>query len=94
MAFRFEWDLAKAAANETKHGVSFGEASTVFGDPLSVTVADSRHSPGEERFAIFGMSVRGRLLAVFHTERGDRIRIINARDATRSERATYEEGFV
>lgn len=71
MAFRFEWDPAKAATNEAKHGVSFGEASTVFGDPLSVTVVDVRHSHGEERFAIFGTSARGRVLAVLHSERGD-----------------------
>ena len=92
MAFAFEWDRAKAAANLAKHGVSFEEASTVFGDPLSSTVADPRRSQDEERFAILGMSTRGRLLAVFYAERGERIRIISAREATRRERGDYEEG--
>jgi uncharacterized DUF497 family protein len=66
----FEWDPQKAAANVEKHGVSFAEASTAFGDPLSVTIADPRHSFGEERFVLFGMSTAGRLLAVAHTDRG------------------------
>ena len=65
---------------------------TVFADPLSVTVADPRHSREEARFAIFGVSDRGRVLAVLHTDRGDRIRLISAREATRRERAAYEEG--
>ena len=91
MAFRFEWNSAKAAANAVKHGVTFPEASTVFADPLSITVADPRHSRDEPRFAIFGLSARGRILAVLHTERGERIRLISAREATRRERAAYEE---
>jgi uncharacterized DUF497 family protein len=94
VAFFFEWDSAKATANLAKHGVSFEEASTVFADPLSVTTPDPRYSRGEERFAILGLSGRGRLLAVYHTERGARIRIISAREATRRERTDYEEGAV
>lgn len=92
MALEFEWDAAKAASNLAKHGVSFPEAGTVFADPLSVTVPDPRHSHGEARFAIFGVSSRGRVLAVLHTERGGRVRLISAREATRRERAAYEEG--
>jgi uncharacterized DUF497 family protein len=88
----FTWDPAKAEANEWKHGVSFDEAKTAFGDPLSVTVADERHSVGEERLVLFGLSDAGRLLAVMHTERGMAIRIISARLATRRERREYEEG--
>ena len=91
MSIEFEWDPAKAAANLAKHGVSFAEASTVFHDPLSVTIPDSRHSRGEERFAILGVSTSGRLLAVFHTEHVRGIRIFSARHATRFERQTYEE---
>lgn len=69
----FEWDLDKADRNLAKHGVSFAEASTTFGDPLSVTIADPLHSQGEERFVLFGMSDRGRLLAVcIPTVRGRR----------------------
>jgi uncharacterized protein len=91
MPFQFEWDAAKAAANAQKHGVTFAEASTVFADPLSVTIPDPRHSQDEPRFAIFGVSDRGRVLAVLHTERGERVRLISAREATRRERAVYEE---
>lgn len=98
MAFAFEWDPAKAAANLAKHRVSFDEASTVFADPLSSTFPDPGHSLGEERLVIFGVSQRGRPLAVMHTERrrsgegADVIRIISAREATRGERTAYEEG--
>ena len=88
----FTWDPAKAEANEWKHGVSFDEAKTAFGDPLSVTVDDERHSADEPRLVLFGRSDAGRLLAVMHTERGPSIRIISARPATRRERREYEEG--
>ena len=91
MAIEFQWDPVKAARNLAKHGVSFGEASTVFQDPLSVTVPDPRHSRNEERFAILGRSVHGRFLAVYHTDVDRRVRIISARPATRLEREVYEE---
>lgn len=92
MALNFEWDAAKAIQNAAKHGVSFEEASTVFRDPLSFTITDPRHSTGEERFAILGMSAQGRLLTVFYTNRGSLARLISARAATRRERGTYEHG--
>ena len=82
----------KAAGNLAKHGVGFEEAVTVFDDPLSTTVEDPDHSLREPRLVIFGVSTRGRVLAVMHTERGTRIRIISAREATRPERGAYEEG--
>lgn len=88
----FTWDPAKAEANEQKHGVSFDEAKTAFGDPLSVAVADERHSAREERLVLFGRSEIGRLLAVMHTERGAAVRIISARPVTPRERREYEEG--
>jgi len=91
MSLRFTWDPAKAGANLRKHGVSFIEASTAFADSLSVTIPDPDHSAGEERFVLMGLSDRGRLLVVAHAERGDLIRIISARLATRRERKTYEE---
>ena len=75
----------------TKHGVSFEEASTVFGDPLSLTIPDPAHSQVEDRFIIIGHSHQQKLLVVVHTERGDNIRVISARRASRSERKTYEE---
>jgi uncharacterized DUF497 family protein len=72
--------------------VSFGEATTAFGDPLSLTVPDPDHAAGEERFLLLGQSDRQRLLVVAHAERGDELRIISARPATRRERRSYEEG--
>jgi uncharacterized DUF497 family protein len=92
MNSEFEWDPAKAASNQRKHGVSFVEAATVFFDPLSITVSDPVHSTNEFRFVITGLSYQGRALIVVHVDRGDRIRIISARLATRSEREKYESG--
>ena len=86
MAYVFDWNPDKAALNLAKHGVSFGEAATVFGDPLALTLPDRPHSLGEERFAIFGRFDRGRVLAVQHTKHDRRIRLISAREATRRER--------
>jgi hypothetical protein len=91
VSLTFEWDPEKARQNEAKHGVSFPEASTVFGDPLSITVPDPDHSIGEARFLTIGMSHRQRLLVVAHTDRDDVIRLIHARVATRSEREAYEQ---
>ena len=88
---QFEWDQAKAADNVAKHGVSFEEAATALRDPLSTTGLDPNHSVDEERFITFGISTRGRLLVVAHTDRDDIIRIISAREATRRERTIYEE---
>jgi len=87
-----EWDPAKAAANLRKHGVSFEEAATALADDFAVTGADPDRSTGESRFVTFGASSAGRLLVVAHTERGDRLRIISARPATKRERRIYEEG--
>jgi uncharacterized DUF497 family protein len=92
MALTFEWDTNKARRNLAKHGVSFEESSSVFGDPLSLTVPDPVHSKVEERCVTLGTSHRGNLLVVVHTERADNIRIISARPASRRERNTYEEG--
>jgi uncharacterized protein len=89
---RFEWDSTKAAANLAKHGVSFREAATVLRDPLAQTGPDPDHSFDEERVVTFGLSARGRLLVVAHTDRGDTIRIISARQMRPAERAIYEEG--
>jgi uncharacterized protein len=88
----FEWDPKKAAANLKKHGVTFQEAATVFGDPLALTFPDPDHSENEERHLTFGLSLQKRLIVVSHTERGDRTRIINARLMDREEKVIYEEG--
>ena len=90
MSVRFEWDEGKAGRNIEKHGVSFEEAATVFGDPLSLTIEDPAHSWDEERFVTIGGSFAHRLLVVVHTDRDDAIRIISARQATRRERRDYE----
>ena len=86
----FEWDERKAHANLKKHKVSFEEASTVFGDPLSLTIDDPVHSEEESRFVTVGKSITGRVLIVVHSDRGEYIRIISARKATRLERKQYE----
>jgi uncharacterized DUF497 family protein len=92
MALGFSWDPRKAAGNERKHGVSFEEAVSAFGDLLSITVHDPDHSANENRFIVLGLSDHNRLVVVAHVERGDDTRIINARLATRRERKKYEEG--
>jgi len=88
----FEWDARKASANRRRHGVTFAEAETVFWDPLAVIHYDPDHFALERREIIIGSSAGGRLLVVSFTERGERIRIISARTATRPERQDYEEG--
>lgn len=87
---QFEWDPEKAARNLGKHGVSFDEASTVFGDPLAGTISDPRYSAEEQRFVTIGHSADGSLIVVVHVERDRRTRIISARGATRRERRRYE----
>ena len=89
----FERDSNKAGSNLAKHGVSFEEATTVFGDPFSITIPDPAHSQAEMRFVILGRSHQGRLLVVIHTERGDNIRVISARRAGRRERKDYEKAI-
>lgn len=91
MGFVFEWDPAKADSNLRKHGVSFEEASTVWGDPLALIMPDADHSGSEQRYILLGFSSLQRLLVVAHTERRERVRIISARQATRKERKSYEE---
>lgn len=91
MPLQFEWDDNKARANLAKHDVSFEEASTVFADAGSITIPDPAHSQAEDRFVVLGQSHRQRLLVVVHTERGDKIRLISARRASRNERRHYEE---
>ena len=82
----FEWNSNKATINLAKHNVSFHEASTAFGDPLSITFPDPDHPYDEERYITIGESIQGQLLIISHTDRGQRIRIISARRVTRQER--------
>ena len=87
----FEWDEAKALSNSRKHGVSFFEAESVFYDARSLTIADPQHSDIERRFIDIGSSNQDRILVVVYTERGNRIRLISARPASRKERRMYEQ---
>ena len=91
MVLGFEWDPEKAVTNLERHGISFEEARTVFGDPLGRIVDDPRHSVGERRFVLLGRSDQQRLLAVMFTERREVVRVISARLATRRERRDYEK---
>ena len=88
----FEWDPNKARRNIEKHGVSFEEAATAFEDPLSFTRFDPDHSEDEDRFLLLGATRAGRLVVVSHTDRGESVRIISARLASRRERRTYAIG--
>jgi len=87
----FEWDEEKAKANLRKHRVSFEEAKTIFNDPFLLTFPDPEHSISEQRYLNIGLSSKGRVLVLIHTERGETIRIISCRKATLSERRAYEE---
>ena len=87
----FEWDADKAKKNLKLHEVTFDEASTAFQDSLSLTIYDPLHSQEEDRFVLIGNSSRNRILVVVHTERGNNIRIISARNANKNERNQYEE---
>ena len=90
--FNFEWDDQKAASNLLKHGVSFDEAVSVFGDVMALTFADTDHAELEDRSRTYGLSNKARLLVVIHTERRNGIRIISARKITRYEKSIYENG--
>ena len=87
-----EWDPKKAKSNLRKHGVSFEEAATALSDPMAATGVDPDHPIMKERYVTFGVSEKGRLLVVSHTEEGETIQIINARTASKGERELYEEG--
>jgi uncharacterized DUF497 family protein len=89
---KIEWDPKKAKSNLRKHRVSFEEAATALSDPVAATGADPDHSITEERYVTFGVSERGRLLVVAHTDAEETIRIISARIASKGERELYEKG--
>ncbi|HXQ69661.1 MAG TPA: BrnT family toxin [Pyrinomonadaceae bacterium] len=89
---QFEWDEEKGTSNLSKHGVSFEDAVTVFGDPLSDALPDPDHSFEDQRFIIIGSTESGKILVVAHTDDSQTVRIISAREATHGERQFYEEG--
>ena len=86
---RFEWDDAKASGNFAKHGVAFVDAAQIFAGPI-LRVRDERNVYGEERFRAVG-SIRGIVLVVIYTIRGDAIRIISAWKAGRNDRRRYDQ---
>jgi hypothetical protein len=88
---KIEWDPEKAKFNLKKHGISFEEAATALSDPMAATGADPDHSITEERYVTFGVSEKGRLVVVSHTEKHETIRIISARKASKGEKELYEE---
>jgi uncharacterized DUF497 family protein len=88
---QFEWDPVKALDNLRKHEVSFDDAATAFGDPLSITIPDPDHSDDEHRFVLVGRTTPGTLVVVSHAERGNNVRIISARRATPREVRRHEE---
>jgi len=87
----FDWDPIKASTNAEKHEVSFEEAATAFGDPLSLTIPDPDHSIGEQRFVLIGMTYSGRLVVVVHAEGDETTRLISARLASKHEQRAYED---
>lgn len=91
MPLKFEWDENKAETNLAKHGVRFDDATTIFGDASSITISDPAHSELEPRLITIGTSYWGKLLVVVHTDRGESIRLISARPASRKERKHYED---
>jgi uncharacterized DUF497 family protein len=91
MGLKFEWDDKKAILNLKKHGISFEETSTVFGDWLAITIEDPLHSEDEDRLIIIGKSELLNTLVVVHVERHEAIRIISARHASKNEQKIYEE---
>jgi uncharacterized DUF497 family protein len=91
LALIFEWDETKAVSNTIKHGVAFTKAGTIFRDEQSIAISDLKHSREEPRLITMGLAQTGRLLVVIHTERGNHLRIISARPASRKERNQYEK---
>ena len=88
---KFTWDPAKNQSNETKHGVTFHEAATIFADALTITFPDPDHSELEYRYVTFGVSRFQRYLVVAHSDADDEVRIISAREMTKQERKSYEQ---
>ena len=84
----FEWDKSKAKKNQSKHGIAFADTFAVFEDPNAVTIEDFRSN--EQRYVTIGMDGFGRILVVGYTWRDEKIRIISARKAVRSEVKQYE----
>lgn len=85
----YQWNSDKALVNLRKHGIDLADAVSVFSDDLAITIPDERFD--EERFVTIGMDAFARILVVVYALRGDEIRLISARKATRQEEQQYEE---
>ncbi len=90
---RFEWDKSKAESNWRKHGITFKQALTVFADLYLLFTEDTKYSEQEEREWAIGEAENGSIIVVVFTMRGQNIRIISERKATKRERRRYEEGI-
>ena len=89
---RIEWDPAKAKSNLGKHGISFSDVEPAFYNEFALSMPDP-FSPSEERFIVVGRDALSRVLTIAYTYRGEHIRVISARPATKAERRTYEKGI-
>jgi uncharacterized DUF497 family protein len=89
---RIDWDPQKARSNVGKHGVHFSDVEIVFSDPFAVVACDP-DAEDEERFVVLGADATGRVVVAVYTYRGDTLRLISARPATKRERLCYEEGI-
>lgn len=87
-----DWDSAKAKANLIKHGISFSEVEPAFYDDFALSMPDV-FSLSEERFVLIGRDALNRVLTVSYMFRGESIRVISARRATKAERTVYEKGI-
>ena len=87
-----EWDPNKADSNLRKHGIRFSDAEAALFDPNALAFEDTA-AEGERRFVAIGVDSLWRLIVVVYTYRGENIRLISARPATRSEKRQYESGI-
>jgi len=90
---RFEWNDYKAESNALKHGITFEKAVTIFADPYLLFTEDFQHSQGEEREWAIEEVEDGSIVVVVFTMRGEQLRIISARRATKKECQRYESGI-
>lgn len=88
----FEWDEKKNEENVRRHGIAFLDAARVFYDPHAQTRPDRDSPIGEERFQTIGATLNGVLFVVHVNRSGERIRIVSARKARKSEKRSYRAG--
>lgn len=89
---KLTWDPAKARSNLSKHGISFADVEPAFYDEFALSITDT-FSESEQRFVLIGRDALNRVLTIAYTYRGEYIRVISARAATKAEQKTYEKGI-